>query len=415
MGIYKIKFLKLYYFKYLQHSLINSTRKYLSLLLLLFICNGISASSNDSILISQLLHRLDDLQIKENGIFPKGSIPSFRMYALNKTRYKADVNPFFTGLVSLTLQNLMPKLSASQQLQAKTIIDRATAVYPKFKSKKNPERNTYNFWPTDTVQIFPNGGWLNLFDKSRAIADDMDDTVILLMAQNADEATANQVHDLMQLYRNGYKYTINSTFDGYKNMAAYSTWFGKKMPIEFDFGVHANVLYFVQYYQLPWSAADSATLQLMTTIIKEKQYISLANYISPQYARPAVLLYHISRLMALKPIPQLEDLKPSLIAETEKLLLASNLFMDQVLLSTSLLRWGVQPPSISLNKSKKLPSLIEDDQFVFFLANIGSMFPNSVKNTAYKTGAFRFTYHCPGYNNLLLLENLVLQQTFHLN
>jgi hypothetical protein len=198
-------------------------------------------------------------------------------------------------------------------------------------------------------------------------------------------------------------------------MAAYSTWFGEKMPIEFDFGVHANVLYFVQQYQLPWSAADSATLQLMTNIIKEKQYLSLANYISPQYARPAVLLYHISRLMALKPIPQLEDLKPSLIAETEKLLLASNLFMDQVLLSTSLLRWGVQPPTISLNKSKELSSLIEDDQFVFFLANIGSMFPNSIKNTAYKTGAFRFTYHCPGYNNLLLLENLVLQQSMHIN
>ncbi len=402
--------MKLHYFKYSHHPLINCIRKYLALAMLFFISNGISASSNDSILISQLLQRLDDLQIKENGIFPKGSIPSYRMYALNKTRYKADVNPFFSGLVSLTLQNLMPKLSASQQVQAKTIIDRASALYPKFKSRKHPERNTYNFWPTDTVQIFPNGGWLNLFNKQRALADDMDDTVILLMAQNADKATANQVHELMQLYRNGYKYNINSTFDGYNNMAAYSTWFGEKMPIEFDFGVHANVLYFVQQYQLPWSVADSATLQLMTNIIKEKQYISLANYISPQYARPAVLVYHISRLMALRPIPQLEELKPSLIAETEKLLQDSDLFMDQVMLSTSLLRWGVQPPAISLNKSKELSSLIEDDQFVFFLANIGSMFPNSIKNTAYKTGAFRFTYHCPGYNYLLLLENLVWQQ-----
>ncbi len=398
------------YFKYLKNGLFTNARKCLALILLLVICNGVTASSNDSILISQLLQRLNDLQIKENGIFPKGSIPSYRMYALNKTRYKADVNPFFTGLVSLTLQNLMPKLSASQQVQAKNIIDRASALYPKFKSRKHPERNTYNFWPTDTVQIFPNGGWLNLFNKQRALADDMDDTVILLMAQNADKATAKQVHELMQLYRNGYKYNINSTFDGYNNMAAYSTWFGDKMPIEFDFGVHANVLYFVQQYQLPWSVADSATLQLLTNIIKEKQYISLANYISPQYARPAVLLYHISRLMALRPIPQLEELKPSLIAETEKLLQDSDLFMDQVMLSTSLLRWGVQPPAISLNKSKELSSLIEDDQFVFFLANIGSMFPNSIKNAAYKTGAFRFTYHCPGYNNLLLLENLILHQ-----
>jgi hypothetical protein len=377
--------------------------------MLVFICNSISASSNDSILISQLLHRLEDLQIKENGIFPKGAFPSYRMYALNKTRYKADVNPFFTGLVSLTLQNLMPKLSASQQVQAKTIIDRASALYPKFKSRKHPERNTYNFWPKDTVQIFPNGGWLNLFDKKWAIADDMDDTVILLMAQNADQATAKQVHELMQFYRNGYRNTIKSTFDEYKNMAAYSTWFGEKMPIEFDFGVHANVLYFAQYYQLPWSAADSATLQLMANIIKQKQYLSLANYVSPQYASTAVLLYHVARLMALKPIPELEVLKSSLIAETENLLLTSNIFMEKVILSTSLKWWGVKPPLIFLN-TNKIELLLKDDQFVFFLANRASMFPNSIKKAAFKSNFFKFTYYCPAYNYLLLLENIVVQE-----
>ncbi|HQS56451.1 MAG TPA: hypothetical protein PLK14_15190, partial [Sediminibacterium sp.] len=76
--------------------------------------------------------------------------PSFRMYTPNKSRYKADVNPFFTGLVAFTLQHLMPDLSPSQQLQAKRIIERAKSVYPKFKNRKYPERNTYNFWPTDT-------------------------------------------------------------------------------------------------------------------------------------------------------------------------------------------------------------------------------------------------------------------------
>jgi hypothetical protein len=385
---------------------------------MLFFSNDLTAKdipvnvvpANDSILITQLLQTLEDLQIKENGIFPKGSFPSYRMYALNKTRYKADINPFFTGLISLTLRNLIPSLSSAQKQQATAIINRAALVYPKFKNKKHPERNTYNFWPTDTVQIFPNGGWLNLFNQQRALADDLDDTVILLMAQNTDDSVAIKVHDLMQLYRNGYKKNINSTFDKYKNIAAYSTWFGEKMPIEFDFGVHANILYFVQYYQLPWSAADTATLQLLTNIVKEKKYISSANYISPQYARPAVLLYHISRLMALKAIPELEDLKPSLIAETQKLLLASDLFMDQVLLSTSLIRWGIPPPKLTPQQSKGVSSLVEDDQFVFFLANIGSMFPNSIKKAAFNTGALRFTYHCVGYNYLLLLEHLVLLQ-----
>ncbi len=265
--------MKLHYFKYFQYHIFNSARKYLALLLLQFCSCGIQAAQNDSILISQLLHRLDELQIKENGIFPKGSIPSYRMYALNKARYKADPNPFFTGLVSLTLQNLMPKLSASQQMQAKAIIDRASLVYPKFKNRKHPDRNTYNFWPTDSVQIFPNGGWLNLFNQQQSLADDLDDTVILLLAQKKSDSIAQQVHDFMQFFKNGYKKKINNTYEEYKKIEAYSTWFGEKMPIDFDISVISNALYFVQYFNLPWSSADSASLKLITKVIEDKKYI----------------------------------------------------------------------------------------------------------------------------------------------
>jgi hypothetical protein len=383
-------------------------RRIFALLLLLFISNGLYA--NDSILVTQLLQKLDDLQIKENGIFPKGAFPSFRMYTPNKSRYKADVNPFFTGLVAFTLQHLMPDLTPSQQLQAKTIIERAKSVYPKFKNQKYPERNTYNFWPTDTVQIYPNGGWLNLFNKPQALADDLDDTVILLLAQNAADSVAKKVHEFMQGYKNGLKKKANNIVEKYQGIEAYSTWFGDKMPIELDVCVQANALYFVQFYHLPWSLTDSATLKLITHVIRDKEYISGANHLSPQYVRPSVLLYHFSRLMALKPIPELEILKPSLIVETEKLLSATDLFMDQVLLSTSLLRWGVQPPNLAPHKTKGLATLIEDDTFAFFINNMGSMLPNAIKDGVYKLGALRFSYHCPGYNYLLLLENLVWQQ-----
>jgi hypothetical protein len=391
--------------------LFNISRKFLALLVLVFISGNINAFNNDSILINRLLQRIDYLQIKENGIFPKGSIPSYRIYALNKTRYKADINPFFTGLVSFTLKDLLPNLSPSQQQKAKGIIERGQFVYPKFKSKKYPERNTYNFWPTDTLQIFPNGGWLNLFNKQQSLPDDLDDTVIILLAQNAEDSIANQVHDLMQLYRNGFEKNISNTYEEYKKIGAYSTWFGKKMPVDFEIGVLANVLYFVQYYQLPWSGADSASLKLIVKIIEDKKFIHSANYISPHYVKPSVILYHISRLMALKPIPELEMLKPILVAETNKLMLSEKLFMDQVLLSTSLLRWGVLPPKITIQNASSLEALVEDDNFYFFIANIASMLSNPFKQTVGDIGVGKFYYHSPGYNNLLLLENLVLHQT----
>ena len=399
------------YIKYLAGHLFNISRKFLALLVLVFISGNINAFNNDSILINRLLQRIDYLQIKENGIFPKGSIPSYRIYALNKTRYKADINPFFTGLVSFTLKDLLPNLSPSQQQKAKGIIERGQFVYPKFKSKKYPERNTYNFWPTDTLQIFPNGGWLNLFNKQQSLPDDLDDTVIILLAQNAEDSIANQVHDLMQLYRNGFEKNISNTYEEYKKIGAYSTWFGKKMPVDFEIGVLANVLYFVQYYQLPWSGADSASLKLIVKIIEDKKFIHSANYISPHYVKPSVILYHISRLMALKPIPELEMLKPILVAETNKLMLSEKLFMDQVLLSTSLLRWGVLPPKITIQNASSLEALVEDDNFYFFIANIASMLSNPFKQTVGDIGVGKFYYHSPGYNNLLLLENLVLHQT----
>ncbi len=402
--------MKSHFVPYFPYHLFNIARHYVALLALFLLSNGISASTNDSILITQLLQKLEDLQIKENGIFPKGSFPSYRMYALNKTRYKADVNPFFTGLISFTLQDLMPHFSSSQQQKARLIIDRAKAIYPKFKNRKYPERNTYNFWPTDTVQIFPNGGWLNLFNQPQALADDFDDTVILLMAQNASDSEAQKVHEFMQLFRNGYKKKVNNTLDAYKNIGAYSTWFGEKMPIDFDISVISNVLYFVQWYHLPWTQADSASLTLMTKIIEDKTYIKAANLISPHYVSTPVILYHISRLMALKPIPALETLKPSLIAETEKLLTSTDAFLDQVLLSTALLRWGKMPPAITTPKANSISELVEDDSFCFFIANIASMLPNPYKKTVTDLGIGRFYYHSPGYNYLLLLENLVWQQ-----
>jgi hypothetical protein len=87
--------------------------KYCLPFFLLLLSTGLSA--NDSLVISRLLERIDHLQAKNNDVFPKGSIPSYRMYALNKNRYKADINPFFTGLVAFTLEDIKADLSVAQQ------------------------------------------------------------------------------------------------------------------------------------------------------------------------------------------------------------------------------------------------------------------------------------------------------------
>lgn len=370
---------------------------------------SVSLIANDSLLISRLLQRIDYLQAKDNAVFPKGSIPSYRMYALNKTRYKADINPFFTGLVAFTLEDIKKDLSPSQQIQASTIIHNTQSVYPIFQNRKN-KRDTYNFWPTDHPQIFPHSGWLNLFNKSRSLPDDLDDTVIILMAQRSHDSIAKVIHQLMQGYTNNENKKVTNTFPEYQKVGAYSTWFGEKMPVDFDISVLSNVLYFVQLYNLEWTAADSASLYLIEDMIKTNKHVQFANYVSPHYATLPNILYHVSRLMSLKPIPSLEQLKPQLIEDTKKALTSATSFMDKILLSTSLLRWGVEPPEIIIDESKSLIDLIEDEQFYFFIASMASMLPDPWKKRVTNMGVGTFYYYCPAYNNLLLLENLIWQK-----
>lgn len=375
----------------------------------LFLISSLRLAAKDSLLISRLLQRIQTLQVKNDDVFPKGSIPSYRMYALNQHRYKADINPFFTALTGFTLRNLKNDLLTEQQILADSIIEKTMTVYPLFRNKKN-DASIYNFWSTDKRILFPNSGFLNLFSKSQSLPDDCDDTVMILMAQSSSDSVAQFVHQHMQRFVNNKAKKITNTFPEYQQIGAYSTWLGYKMPVDFDICVLSNVLYFVQHYNLEWSAADSASLYLIEDIIRTRKHSMYANYVSPHYATLPNILYHISRLMELKPIPSLDRLKPQLIEEAKRELASASTFMDKVILSTSLLRWNVVPPDIIEEKTTSLIDLIEDEQFYFFIASMASILPDTWKKRITNLKAGTFYYYCPAYNNLLLLENLVWQK-----
>lgn len=268
-------------------------------------------------------------------------------------------------MTALTLRDIMNELSPSQQRQAKNIIDRTLTVYPKFRNRKNGW-NTYNFWPTDTPKIFPNSYWLNFLDKKKAIPDDLDDTVLVLMGLGASDSAAKKKHAFMQRFKNRPEKKIRSTFKEYENTWTYETWFGKKMATDFDICLFTNVLYFVQKYELPWTGTDSATLGLVVRMLADRKYITAAGYIAPHYAKSSLILYHVSRLMALKPIPEPEKLKPQLIDDANRALSSADNFVEQVLLSTSLLRWGVSPPDLPPYKVGSLEEMVEDDKGTSF-------------------------------------------------
>ncbi len=382
-------------------------------LLIFFLLTGLGGYCADTLLMTKLLKRIELLQSHDGTVFPTGIFPAYRTYALNKDRQKADINIFYTGLIAFTLRDIMPALTRHQQLIAKQIIDRAMVSAHLFKNRKG--RSTFHFWSTHPPQIFPNSGWMNLFDKQQSLPDDMDDTAIMLLAMAAPDSTVQQVHALMQGYGNLVSGRVKNTFKEYEHIKAYSTWFGKKMPIDFDVSVLSNVLYMVQRYQLPWTSMDSASLNLIVKVIEDKRHLTDAGNVSPHYKKTSIILYHFARLMSIKAIPELERLKPLLITEAEDLLQKEGSFLDKILLSTALLKWGVVPVTKDIQTKKDLLDLIEDEDFSFFIANMSSMLPNPIKNWTGALGLGKFDYFCPAYNHLLVLEYLATSQRMGVN
>jgi hypothetical protein len=384
-----------------------------SILFIIFcalVVRGNTQSSTDTIWSYQILTKIQALQQTNTG-FPPGIFPSTRLYAYNKNNSKNDPNVFFTGLIVHTLKKYQKQCTPYQQGIINQIVKDGLSSVELFKNKRG--RDTYNFWRTDTPQIFPNAGLLNKFDKSQSLPDDFDDTVILLWAQEVTKERAAVVHDTMQLYANTKVKTVKNTLAPFKNLPAYSTWFGKKMPIDFDMAVLCNVLSFVNAYDLQWTASDSASLQLITTAIDNKWHLNKADFIAPHYAKPSVIMYHIARLLTAgnqQNIQTLIALKPTLLKQTDSLLAISKDPLEAILLNTARVHFGGIPNDVFQTLDQ---AAIEQSKYPFFIANMASMLPSPIKRPLSKLAFAKFEYRCPAYNLALLWENRYLCVPLH--
>lgn len=367
---------------------------------LLLQTSGGRLNAMDTAFVHQMVVFLQQQQSDSSLHFPKGLFPSFRQYAYSPTLLKSDDNLFFTASVLFILNNIYPKLPATDQEIVDQIRKKAIPAFSKFKNKNGG--NTYNFWSTNPPKVFPNSGWLNWFDKSQSLPDDFDDTSIGLLAKQADTGTAKAVHNHMQNFTNHPGKPIKNTYKKYQNIPAYSVWFGKNFPVDFDICVLSNVLSFVSDYRLPWTQADSASLKLIEAMIANGDVFSHPSYISPHYHTSAIILYHLSRLTASNPhiiLPNQEQL----VAAAEKLFKESNNAVEKAMLATTLKRWGANTP-VQVIQNKNISGFAYGD-FVFFIANMASMLPNPLKSILGKSGIGSFNYYCPALNVALTLES----------
>ena len=374
------------------------------IILFLFISANVLSAQADSSLINTLLRQIDSAQYKhDDGEFYAGMFKGYRSCGGGPHNYQPDNNIFFTAVTAFGLKNMAPYLSGDNKIIATNIVKRAATSYPYFQNQYgNPY---YGFWPTHAI-IMPHTFIFKYLKSVFGQGEDSDDTVMVLMSADTPDSTAVALKKRLIALSNTSRKKIISTYKKYSDIPAYSTWLGDRMTPDFDFAVQCNIMYFILQNNMPLARQDSATIQLLAEMVKNREYMTDPVFLSPYYVHSSILLYHLTRLMSAFKIPELEIYKQQLIADTRSLLPTSNNVMDQIILRTSLLRLGAEAPELSLHSLKDFDES-NQNSFVFFQARAAFSFPAVLKKVFLHWSYIYYLFYCPTYNKMLWMEYLV--------
>jgi hypothetical protein len=377
----------------------------LSSFMLLFLVLNASPIIKDSISVVKRIHLLNlisELQIKENNTVLNGSFPSNRKYFYSH-RLKEEDNVFYTSLILWNLGQFEKEMKQDELSIFNKAKSNALPYIERFKNKKN--NLTYNFWPRNPAQIFPNGGWLNLFNEKFALADDIDDAAITWLALGFNDSIALKLQSKFSDYSVGKMKPNRSFYKSYNNWPVYSTWLGHKMPKDVDVSVLSNVLLMHTKANIPFNNNDSASFNLIVELVRTNKHLSDPKYVSQHYANSATIIYHVARLIYFSNYPALLSLKPILLNQAKQLLVQTNAPVEKLLLNTSILRLGEKiefPDGVD-------EQTLQVNDYPYFVANIASVLNNPFKRIVNQSNIVRFDYYSYAFNLSLMYENLMLR------
>ncbi|MEO6686999.1 MAG: hypothetical protein ABIN24_13590 [Dyadobacter sp.] len=349
------------------------------------------------------IDKIVDLQSDGNRYFPEGIFPAYRDNA--RIGYnRPDTTIFFSAIISFTLQSIRDKTDLESQKNIDRILSKVVQNYPDFKNKDGLK--TYNFWKTKPSKHFPNGYLFRHFEHFR-IPDDVDDTAFVYLTSNPKQEEVQWLKEKLIQHTNGSKQWIQNTYPEYHKLKAYSTWFGKNMYIEFDVCVLSNLLYFVFKNNLPLNEHDEASLEYIRSVIATDRYLDVPFRCAHQYPRTPLIMYHVSRLIAAFDPIQLKPIKEKLISDTIHLLKETKNPMDRVILSTSLLRFGIKTERIAVEDF----TTRDFTDFYFFIAGLMTAYENKILYKISSSKIFHMHWLCEAHNWTLLAEYETLWNT----
>lgn len=346
--------------------------------------------------LQHFVDKIEALQSKGDRYFPEGIFPAHRENKLILYK-RQDTTIFFSAIIAFTLQSIREDADDVTREKIDSVISKVIINYPDFQNKDGLK--TYNFWKTKPSKHFPNGHIFRHFEHFR-IPDDVDDTSFVYLTAKPGNEQILWLKKKLTLHANGSKQWIKNTYPEYQKLKAYSTWFGKNMYVEFDVCVLSNLLYFVYKNELELNIHDLDSLEYLRSVIETGRYLKVPFRCAHQYPRTPLIIYHVARLIAaFDPIP-LRAIKQKLINETFELLSQTKNPMDRVILSSSLLRFGMKTERISVeNFTKK-----DFEGFYFFIAGLLTAYENRFLYSISSSELFHMHWICEAHNWTLLAE-----------
>jgi hypothetical protein len=350
--------------------------------------------------LQTFLEQIERLQSNGDQHFPEGIFPAYRANPLIGYR-RPDTTIFFSAIICFTLRSIGQEADGEAQITINRICDAVKQNYPDFRNKDGLK--TYNFWKTRPSRHFPNGYLFHRYEHFR-IPDDVDDTSFIYLTTEPSGEELQWLKNKLPLHANGAKQTVRNTFAEYKSLKAYSTWFGKKMYVEFDACVLSNLMYCILNYGLETNIHDEDSLVYIRSVIETDRYITAPFRCAHQYPRTPLIIYHVARLIATFDPPMLRPVREKLIKDAARILTMTENAMDQVILSTSLMKLGVKTERIAVEHFSK------DDfkGFYFFIAGLLTAYENPLLYRIAVSPLFHMHWLCEAHCWTLLAEYEVI-------
>ncbi len=355
-------------------------------------------------LIDALVHTLADLQSKGEDGYAAGLFPAQRSHPY-RSKAVEDDSVFPTAVTVYTLQQLQESLLPAHQQAIDGITRKAVATYPQYLN--NEGHPMYNFWVNvPEERFFPNNTFMQRF-RTFHLPEDIDTTAYCYLTKPHASRDVFWLKERLIQDANLTRRRIRNTRPAYRHLRAYSTWLAQaNMPIDFDVCALSNLLLFVFGHDLPLNNHDRDAIAFIAAVVDNGDHLSHPFDVAPWYGNATVILYHIARLMASYDIPALKARRDRLVRDIHTLAARTTDFMEQILLSTSLMRLEEAP--LPLRYPTDLIS--ECHRFHFFTVSLITAIDSPITWWLARHPLFHIRYRCLAASLAWVLEHEVYRQ-----